>query len=235
MSRTGAHISRPPVVNGALDTHPACALIADDGARDRIVETIDCEELGLDTFTDVDELLSTEHHPSLIVVWIDDTGSALAKTVESLTQRFGQTPIVAACANIERWEIRAALAAGAAGIVLHDDLDSTLGPCLQAVLAGQTCVPREHWRQIEPPALSAREKQILGLVVMGYMNGQIAEQLFLAESTVKSHLSSAFRKLGVRSRNEAVNLILDPERGLGMGILALGGDPLEPAPVAAAR
>ncbi len=189
----------------------------------------------MDTFTDVDELLSTEHHPSLIVVWIDDTGSALAKTVESLTQRFGQTPIVAACANIERWEIRAALAAGAAGIVLHDDLDSTLGPCLQAVLAGQTCVPREHWRQIEPPALSAREKQILGLVVMGYMNGQIAEQLFLAESTVKSHLSSAFRKLGVRSRNEAVNLILDPERGLGMGILALGGDPLEPAPVAAAR
>jgi len=31
----------------------------------------------------------------------------------------------------------------------------------------------------------------------------------------------------VRSRNEAVNLILDPERGLGMGILALGGEPLE--------
>ncbi len=61
---------------------------------------------------------------------------------------------------------------------------------------------------------------------MGYMNGQIAQQLFLAESTVKSHLSSAFRKLGVRSRNEAVNLILDPERGLGMGILALGVEPV---------
>ncbi len=94
-------------------------------------------------------------------------------------------------------------------------------------------MPREHWRQIEPPALSTREKQILGLVVMGYMNSQIAEQLFLAESTVKSHLSSAFGKLGVRSRNEAVNLILDPERGLGMGILALGGEPLEPTPAAA--
>ncbi len=92
---------------------------------------------------------------------------------------------------------------------------------------GQICVPRQHWRQIAPPALSTREKQILGLVVMGYMNSQIAEQLFLAESTVKSHLSSAFGKLGVRSRNEAVNLILDSERGLGMGILALGGEPLE--------
>ena len=67
---------------------------------------------------------------------------------------------------------------------------------------------------------------------MGYMNIQIAEQLFLAESTVKSHLSSAFSKLGVRSRNEAVDLILDTERGLGIGILALGGEPLETTPTA---
>ena len=44
---------------------------------------------------------------------------------------------------------------------------------------------------------------------------------------MKSHLSSAFAKLGVRSRNEAVELIVDSERGLGMGILALGGEPIE--------
>jgi DNA-binding NarL/FixJ family response regulator len=68
---------------------------------------------------------------------------------------------------------------------------------------------------------------VLGLVVMGYMNSQIAAQLFLAESTVKSHLSSAFGKLGVRSRNEAVSVILDPARGLGTGILGLGGGPVE--------
>jgi hypothetical protein len=40
-------------------------------------------------------------------------------------------------------------------------------------------------------------------------------------------------KLGVRSRNEAVSLILDPERGLGMGILGLGGEPVEPTPASA--
>ena len=62
---------------------------------------------------------------------------------------------------------------------------------------------------------------------MGYMNSEIAEQLTVAESTVKSHLSSAFTKLGVKSRHEAVDLILDSERGLGMGILGIGGEPIE--------
>jgi DNA-binding NarL/FixJ family response regulator len=206
----------------------AVALVAADDARASIVEITEREDLGLVAFTSVEALLSSETDPSLIIVWIEGTGFSLAKTIESLTHRFGQTAIVAVCPGIARWEIRAALTAGAAGIVLHENLDAALGPCLQAVLAGQTCVPRDHWRQIEPPALSTREKQILGLVVMGYMNSQIAEQLFLAESTVKSHLSSAFGKLGVRSRNEAVHLILDPAQGWGMGILGLGGEPLQP-------
>jgi DNA-binding NarL/FixJ family response regulator len=113
------------------------------------------------------------------------------------------------------------LEAGASGVVLADELDAALGPCVEAALAGQVCLPRDHAPQVEPPALSAREKQVLGLVVMGHTNGEIASRLFLAESTVKSHLSSAFGKLGVRSRNEAVELILDSERGPGLGILGL--------------
>jgi DNA-binding NarL/FixJ family response regulator len=116
---------------------------------------------------------------------------------------------------------------------LLDDLDVALWPCLQAVQSGQTWVcGAVTGARFEPPALSAREKQILGLVVMGYMNSQIAAQLFLAESTVKSHLSSAFGKLGVRSRNEAASLICEPERGLGMGILGLWGEPVELRPLA---
>jgi DNA-binding CsgD family transcriptional regulator len=165
--------------------------------------------------------------PSLVVVFAEET---IAAELPLLRGLFAEAPVVIVSTAVRPGEIRGALAAGVAGIVFADQLDSHLLPCLGAVLSGQVCVPRAQARQVEPARLSPREKQILGLVVMGYMNGEIGERLFVAESTVKSHLSSAFGKLGVGSRGEAVELILDPERGLGTGILALGGEPLEAAP-----
>jgi DNA-binding NarL/FixJ family response regulator len=56
---------------------------------------------------------------------------------------------------------------------------------------------------------------------MGMTNAEIAAKLFLAESTVKSHLSSAFAKLGVASRSEAAAVILDSRTGVGLGILTI--------------
>ena len=204
-------------------------LVAGAGRREGIGAILQEQGWQFTVFDDTETLLerSGENECTLQVLWVEDASSRAARLVESLRRGIEHTRVVVICPEIERWEVRAVLAAGAAGVVLEREMAGTLGPCLHAVRVGQICVPRQQWRQIAPPALSAREKQILGLVVMGYMNSQIAERLFLAESTVKSHLSSAFGKLGVRSRNEAVNLILDSERGLGMGILALGGEPLE--------
>jgi DNA-binding NarL/FixJ family response regulator len=202
------------------------ALIAADESAERIARSLTNRTVQISVFESAKELLDepAQQDLSAIVLWVKDTVSAPAQLLEPLARHCTRTPIVVVCEDIERWEVRSALAAGTAGVVLLEQLETALWPCLQAVRTGQTCVPRGHWRQIEPPPLSSREKQILGLLVMGYMNSQIAGELFLAESTVKSHLSSAFGKLGVRSRNEAVSLILDPERGLGMGILELGGE-----------
>ncbi|HLH13552.1 MAG TPA: LuxR C-terminal-related transcriptional regulator, partial [Solirubrobacteraceae bacterium] len=137
--------------------------------------------------------------PVAIVLWQAQLAGATGGALEPLCRRFAcelggqsRTPVVVACASVQRREVRAALAAGAAGVIVREDLQGTLGAVLRAVRAGQLCVPREHWREVEPPVLSMREKQVLQLAARGYMNRQIADRLFLAESTVKSHLSSAF-------------------------------------------
>jgi DNA-binding NarL/FixJ family response regulator len=207
----------------------AVALVAEGEPRGRVGAVLQEQGWRFTAFDDTPDLLAHSAslgHP-LVVLWTDEASSRVIQKIELLRRDLEHARMVIVCPEIKRWEVRGALAAGVAGVVLASEMAGTLGPCLHAVRVGQICVPRQHWRQIAPPALSSREKQILGLVVMGYMNSQIAERLFLAESTVKSHLSSAFGKLGVRSRNEAVSLILDSERGLGMGILALGGEPLE--------
>lgn len=217
-----------------LRDHEWVAVVAAQREQNVIAGILESQSSNFEAFQDADmiSLGGFSDEPRAIVLWIKDAITVLAGRVEPLDQRFERTPIIVVCSSIDRWGIRALLKAGAAGIVLSEAVETVLAPCLLTVKTGQICVPREHWKQIEPPALSSREKQILGLVVMGDTNAQIAQRLFLAESTVKSHLSSAFGKLGVRSRNEAVHLILDSERGFGMGILALGVEPLEPESVA---
>jgi DNA-binding NarL/FixJ family response regulator len=115
---------------------------------------------------------------------------------------------------------QSALRAGVEGIVLEQDVASALSMVVRAVSGGQISLPRKA-APARRQALSNREKQLLGMVVLGFTNREIADRLHLTESTVKSHLASGFRKLGVRSRAEASALILDPANGLGTGILTI--------------
>ena len=211
-------------VNLGADTQVALAGSA------AVASLLEQAGVAVNRFAGVGELANAaeECEPSVVVLELEDVPRSAAELIGLLRTRFADIPVVLLCPPMQRWEVRASLQAGASAVVPCDQLASALCVCVAATLAGQVCVPRASWRQIDPPALSTREKQILGLVVMGYMNSQIAERLYLAESTVKSHLSSAFGKLGVRSRNEAVELILNPERGFGTGVLAIGGEPLGP-------
>ena len=109
--------------------------------------------------------------------------------------------------------LRRVLVAGAAGIVRAADLDAALAPTCGAVAAGQLAVPAPLVRQIAPRPLSHREKQVLGLVVEGCTNREIAARLFLAESTVKTHVASVFAKLDAHSRADVVARVLDPDSG----------------------
>jgi DNA-binding NarL/FixJ family response regulator len=159
--------------------------------------------------------------PSALTVLVTDPGDAQRlRQIRALAEEEPDTPILAIMrADAPNASCRRALLAGATGIVLDDDVERTLAPTARAVLAGQLTVPISLARQVAPRPLSHREKQILGLVVLGLTNREIALRLYLAESTVKTHLSSAFRKIDARSRAEAVSRIQDPEAGYGIGVL----------------
>jgi DNA-binding NarL/FixJ family response regulator len=160
----------------------------------------------------------------VLVVNCQTFGPAELSLIADARSRFAELPVVVVCESANGRSARRAVDRGVDGLVFADQVGRALEPTLRAVLAGQTAVPKSLRDSVRKPSLSFREKQILGLVVMGFTNGEIGQRLFLSESTVKSHLSSAFTKLGVRSRNEAAAMILDPQGSLGTGILAITGD-----------
>jgi DNA-binding NarL/FixJ family response regulator len=141
--------------------------------------------------------------------------------IEALASSLSAPLVLVVEGEVTARETKAVLRAGIAGLVRWNKADTSLAATVRAVGGGQLAIPRELGLQIEKPALSRRQKQVLGLVVMGLSNGEIATQLHLSEHTVKCHLYASFRKLGVNSRDEAVSKILDPSEGLGTGILAI--------------
>jgi DNA-binding NarL/FixJ family response regulator len=123
-------------------------------------------------------------------------------------------PIVLVCEADGRAIVRKALRAGVDGFVPRASVDDALEGAIAAVLAGQLSVPQSIRARVSWATFSLREKQVLQFVAAGLTNGEIADRLFLSESTVKSHLSASFRKLGVSSRAEAAAAVLDPQNGL---------------------
>jgi len=161
------------------------------------------------------------HDGALIVVLAAGRDSQRVHQVRALVEENPGVRVIAVMSpDARNATLRKALLAGARGIVLESDLLHALVPTAHAVLAGQLVVPSSLTRQLAPRPLSYREKEILSLVVLGLTNREIARRLFLAESTVKTHLSSAFRKIDARSRAEAVARLQDPEVGYGMALLA---------------
>ena len=107
------------------------------------------------------------------------------------------------------------------GVLLSQDVPDQLVRAVDFMLAGYGVLPHELRSRLQHPALTAREKQVLAMVVLDLPNAEIARKLWVTESNVKNHLTAAFAKLGVRSRSAAAELILDPEAGLGPGILRI--------------
>lgn len=147
--------------------------------------------------------------PDVLVVGCGRGITERDNQMRRMRRGFPRTRIVAVMPEDSRRGVRRALEAGADGVVFDTQLESALSLTVRTVMAGQTVVPAAGRLELDRPTLSTREKQVLAMVVAGMSNKAIAGELYLAESTVKCHLSSAFSKLGVRSRNEAADLIVN--------------------------
>ncbi len=108
-------------------------------------------------------------------------------------------------------DILRAIEAGAAGYLLKDASPAELADAVRAAARGETVlapsVASTLVRQVRapaPPALSARETEVLRLVAAGLTNADIGRRLFISEATVKTHLLRAFNKLDVTDRTAAV-------------------------------
>ena len=164
-----------------------------------------------------DEVLTAEAADlgsGVAVLCCDPGRSADMTTLRRLRKRLHDTRIVVVAHSSGRRHAREALNTGADGFIVDRDIESALATVVRTVAAGHVAVPRGLRRHVVRPAFSHRERQVLALMARGMQNREIADRLYLAESTIKSHLASAFEKLGVRSRKEASALILDPDEGL---------------------
>ena len=122
------------------------------------------------------------------------------------------TAVLVLTSFADRRRITGALDAGALGYLLKDaSADDVVEGIRAAALGGSPLDPRAARLLLESQAapdplaaLSAREREVLGLLLEGMPNKLIARQLGISEKTVKSHLTSVFRAIGVTDRVQAV-------------------------------
>jgi DNA-binding NarL/FixJ family response regulator len=105
------------------------------------------------------------------------------------------------------------MAAGARGFLMKDVTLERLVDAVRVIAAGGTVLRpglservATQLRTPEPagPEITAREREVLRLLAAGYSNREIGRALFVAEGTVKNHVSNILTKLGVRDRTRAV-------------------------------
>lgn len=122
---------------------------------------------------------------------------------------------------LDRERIQGALEAGAVGYLMKDSTPDELASGIRAASRGELPLdPKAALLMFRSPsrpnpgtALSEREMETLSLVAEGLANKQIARRLGIAEKTVKAHLTSIFRSIGVENRVQAAAWFDRVQRG----------------------
>ncbi len=160
--------------------------------------------------------LYRKHRPDVVLLDMRMPIMSGVDAAKAIRAEFPDAHMVALTTYGGDEDIRRALAAGVQSYLTKDVLHDELLKAIRAVHAGQKYLPAAVaaalTAQMPRPDLSAREVQVLELIVRGLANKQIAYSLNIAEHTVKNHVKNILSKLGVQDRTQAATAAI--QRGI---------------------
>ncbi|HEX7518549.1 MAG TPA: response regulator transcription factor [Chthoniobacterales bacterium] len=150
-----------------------------------------------------------EFHPDVSVLDLEMPRLGGLEAIRKIINHAADARIVVLTTYAGDDRIHRALAAGASAYLIKDTLADVLLDAIRKVHAGGSFVDPAvaaelAQRSMSGPSLSDRETEVLRMISAGRSNKEIAAALFVAESTVKTHVASIYDKLKVTDRTEAV-------------------------------
>ena len=208
-------------------TGPIRVVLADDhplvraGLRATLAAAPDLELVAEAATADEVQHLCRQHQPDVVLLDLAMPGPPPAVTVARRREESPALRVIILTAHDEEAYVRALIALGVAGYVLKDEAPEALVQAIHSVAQGGSWFSSTVIRTLAEPerpspaagALTARERQLLGLLAQGWHNARIADELHLSEQTVRNYLSRLYAKLGVRSRAEVIAWLHDHGTG----------------------
>ena len=195
-----------------IDDHP----LVRDGLRSVIAISFDnIEILEAASLAEAVALLEKQDNFDLILLDLNIPDVRRLDGLKLLRQRFPILPVVMVSGAFDRAIVQDALAAGAAGFIPKSLKRSAIVDALHRVVSGEIYLPETMGEGAAPSAdedditrridsLTPQQKTVLGHLVNGRLNKQIAHDLNVSMTTIKAHVSAILQKLGVLSRTQAV-------------------------------
>jgi len=195
-----------------IDDHP----LVRDGLRSVIAVTFDgCEIFEAASMEEATVTLGKQSNFDLILLDLNIPDVKRLDGLRFLRSSYPILPVVMVSGAFDRSIVREALAAGAAGFIPKSMKRSAIVDALHSVVSGEIYMPDAI--EVDPQenlvenditarieSLTRQQRVVLGHLVQGRLNKQIAYDLSVSMTTVKAHVSAILQKLGVFSRTQAV-------------------------------
>lgn len=194
-----------------VDDHPVVraglrAVLTEQGGLTVVAEAAD----GAAALAQLERLKTLGQRVDVVLMDLQMDGMDGVTATARIRDRNGP-PVLVLTTYDSDTDIRAALDAGAAGYLLKDAPLPEVLAAVEAAAAGEQVLSADLAARLAPGAranstdLSPRELGLLQLLARGHTNKEIAAELFISQSTVKTHLIHIYDKLGVENRTAAID------------------------------